>query len=193
MHGMDVLRPAPGSTALVFGAGPTGLLLAQLVAHGGAANVTVAAPTAFKLDTARALGIDRTYVMDRSDLAGDVVALRELSGGEGYDIVIDATGDATVVEQCVPLTRNGGTALFYGVTNEEDLVRVSPYDIFRRELTIRGSFAEISSFPAAIEALRSGRLKTDGIITHRFGLEDYGKALETLRSDQTAHKIVMVL
>ncbi len=192
MHGMDVLRPPSGSTALVIGAGPTGLLLAQLVAHGGAASVTVAAPTAFKLDTARALGIDRTYRMDRSDLPGDVAALRELSGGEGYDTVIDATGDPTVCEVCVPLTRNGGTALFYGVTDEEDLVRVSPYDIFRRELTIRGSFAEISSFPPAITALRSGRLRTDGIITHRFPLEEYGAALEALRSDPEAHKVVMV-
>ena len=193
MHGMDVLRPQSGSTALVFGAGPTGLLLAQLVAHGGAAHVTVAAPTAFKLETARGLGIDATYVMDRGDLAGDVSALRELSGGEGFDTVIDATGDPTVCEVCVPLARNGGTAVFYGVTDEEDLVQVSPYDIFRRELTIRGSFAEISSFPPALTALRSGRLRTDGIITHRFGLDDYGLALETLRSDQTAHKVVLVV
>jgi D-arabinitol dehydrogenase (NADP+) len=193
MHGMEVLRPPAGSTALVFGAGPTGLLLAQLIAHGGAAHVTVAAPTAFKLDTARTLGIDRTYQMDRADLPGSVTALRDMSGGEGFDTVVDATGDATVCEVCLRLTRNGGTALFYGVTNEEDLVSVSPYDIFRRELTIRGSFAEISSFPESLTALRSGRLRTDGIITHRFGLDDYGQALETLRSDKTAHKVVVML
>lgn len=192
MHGVDVLRPVAGATALVFGAGPTGLLLAQLVGRGGAAHVTVAAPTAFKLDTARALGIDATMVMDRSRLADNVKSLLEMSGGAGYDIVIDATGDPTVCAVCLPLTRNGGTTMFYGVTDEADLVSVSPYDIFRRELTIKGSFAEINSFPQAIAALSSGRARTDGLITHRFALDDYGKALEALRSDKTVHKIVIV-
>lgn len=190
-HGMDVLRVTPGATALVLGAGPTGQLLAQFVRSSGAAHVTVAGPTAFKLDTARRLGADRTFVMDRADLPGDVAQLRELSGKDGYDVVIDATGAAEVCAVCVPLTRNGGTTVFYGVTDESDLVQVSPYDIFRRELTIKGSFAEINSFPAALEALRSGRVKTDGMITHRFGLDDYAKALETLRFDKTRHKIVV--
>src|SRR5262249_9539591 len=52
MHGMDLLALRPGSDALIFGAGPTGLVLAQLLAHNGAARVVVAAPTAFKLDLA---------------------------------------------------------------------------------------------------------------------------------------------
>jgi D-arabinitol dehydrogenase (NADP+) len=53
VHGLDVLALEPGSDVLVFGAGPTGLLMAQLLLHGGAARVTVAAPTQFKLDLAR--------------------------------------------------------------------------------------------------------------------------------------------
>ena len=191
-HGVDVIAPRHGSTALVFGAGPTGLLLAQLLRAAGASHVTVAAPTAFKLDLATTLGADSTYRMDRGDLAGDVRSLRDLSGGSGYDVVVDATGAARVAEVLVPLTRNGGTAVFYGVTDEEDLVAVSPYDVFRRELTIRGSFAEISSFPAALAALRAGRARTDGMITHRFPLDRYGEALEALRSDATAHKVVVV-
>ena len=97
-----------------------------------------------------------------------------------------------MAEVLLPLTRNGGTAVFYGVTDEADRVSISPYDVFRRELTIKGSFAEISSFPAAIAALRAGRARTDGLITHRFGLADYGQALEALRSDRTAHKVVVV-
>ncbi len=97
-----------------------------------------------------------------------------------------------MAEVLLPLTRNGGTAVFYGVTDEADRVSVSPYDVFRRELTIKGSFAEISSFPAAIAALRAGRARTDGLVTHRFALEDYGAALEALRSDRTAHKVVVV-
>src|SRR3954447_2807040 len=48
MHGLESLQVRPGATALVFGAGPTGLLLAQLIKSGGASSVTVAAPTQFK-------------------------------------------------------------------------------------------------------------------------------------------------
>ena len=94
-------------------------------------------------------------------------------------------------EQCVPLTRSGGTVMFYGVTEPEDLVRVSPYDVFRREITIKGSFAEIDSFPAAIAALRTGRAGTEGLITHRFKLDDYAHVLDALRSDRTVHKIMI--
>src|SRR5580692_635284 len=179
----------PGSSALVFGAGPTGLLLAQLIARGGAADVTVAASSAFKLSRAQELGIDQTFLMDRADLAGDAAALLAASGG--FDAVVDATGSAAVSEQCVPLTRSGGTVMFYGVTEPEDRVRVSPYDVFRREITIKGSFAEIDSFPAAIAALRTGRARTAGLITHRFKLDEYPGALEALRSDRTVHKIII--
>jgi D-arabinitol dehydrogenase (NADP+) len=189
MHGVETLAPRPGSSALVFGAGPTGLLLAQLIARGGAVSVTVAASSAFKLSRAAELGIDATFLMDRADLAGDAAKLKATSGG--FDIVVDATGSAAVSEQCVPLTRSGGTVMFYGVTEPEDLVRVSPYDVFRREITIKGSFAEIDSFPAAIAALRTGRARADGLITHRFKLDDYADALAALRSDRTVHKIII--
>src|SRR6202011_1985232 len=50
---------------------PAGLLLAQLIARGGATSVTVAASSAFKLKRAEDLGLDATFLMDRADLAGD--------------------------------------------------------------------------------------------------------------------------
>ncbi|MFC4224669.1 zinc-dependent alcohol dehydrogenase family protein [Lysinibacter cavernae] len=192
MHGLETLTVKPGSTALVFGAGPTGLLLAQLLVSGGAAKVTVAASSAFKLERATALGVDDTYLMNRETLDTSVSDLLERSGGEGFDIVVDATGSPAVSERTVGLTRSGGTVMFYGVTGPDDRVSLSPYDIFRREITIKGSFAEISAFPATIQALHTGRARTDGIITHRFSLDEYGAAMETLRSDPTAHKIVIV-
>jgi D-arabinitol dehydrogenase (NADP+) len=191
VHGLETLAVPPGSSALVFGAGPTGLLLAQLLKHGGAASVTVAASTRFKLERAEALGVDATVLMDRGDLAGSVRRLRELSGGGGFDVVVEATGAPEVGEQCVPLTRSGGTVLVYGVTGPDERISISPYDVFRREITIKGSFAEIDAFPAAIAAMRAGRVRADGLITHRFPLEEYGKALEALRTDRTVHKIVL--
>ena len=192
MHGLESLQIRPGATALVFGAGPTGLLLAQLIRSGGAASVTVAAPTPFKLETARALGVDQTVLIDRADMEGNRARLLEASGADGYDYVVEATGSTAIGNICVPLTRNGGTVLVYGVTRADETVSFHPFDVFRREITIKGSFAEMTSFGAAIRALRSGRARTDGIITHRFSLDDYGKALDAVAGDRTAHKVVIV-
>jgi D-arabinitol dehydrogenase (NADP+) len=192
MHGLETLQIRPGATALVFGAGPTGLLLAQLIRSGGAASVTVAAPTPFKLETAKALGVDQTILIDRADMEGNRARLLEASGADGYDYVVEATGSTAIGNICVPLTRNGGTVLVYGVTRGDETVSFHPFDVFRREITIKGSFAEMTSFGAAIRALRSGRARTDGIITHRFSLDDYGKALDAVAGDRTAHKVVIV-
>jgi D-arabinitol dehydrogenase (NADP+) len=190
LHGLETLRPQPGSTALVLGSGATGLLLAQLLATGGVAHVTVASPSQSQLDRAEALGIDSTVLIDRDLPEQSARKLYEHSEG-GYDNVVEATGSARVGAQCVRLTRDGGTVMVYGVTHPEDTFEVHPYDIFRREITIKGSFAEIASFPAAIAALRSGRVRTDGLITHRYGLDEYGRALDDFTNDKSLHKAVV--
>jgi D-arabinitol dehydrogenase (NADP+) len=192
MHGLESLELRPGATALIFGAGPTGLLFAQLLVHGGAAHVTVAASSQFKLDRAQALGIDQTLLVDRANLEATAARLKTMSDG-GFDVVVEATGSAKVGELCVPLTRSGGTVLVYGVTEPTDRISFSPFDVFRREITIRGSFAEINSFASAIRALRSGRARTTGLITHRFSLDNYGDALNALRTDRSVHKIVVTV
>jgi D-arabinitol dehydrogenase (NADP+) len=193
MHGLETLDLRPGGSALVLGAGPTGLLLAQLIGSGGATSVTVADIVPFKLETAAGLGVDKTVHITK-DAAANIDLLRDASpNGDGYDVVVEATGATAVGNICVPLTRNGGTVLVYGVTRPDERLSVSPFELFRREITIKGSYAEMTSFAAAIAALRTGRVRTDGIISHRFSLDDYGKALDTLASDPTAHKVVIVV
>ncbi len=188
IHGVDRLHVAPGSSALVFGAGPTGLILAQLLAKSGAAHVTVAAPSEHKLKLALALGVDAAVPIGRD---GSGYERLTVGSPDGYDIVVDATGAAAVTERALPLVRDGGTLLIYGVTSPDDRVAISPYDVYRREITIIGSFAQISSFPDALNALRNGRVRTEGLITHRFPLERFGDALTAVSSDPTAHKVVI--
>jgi len=190
MHGAAQLAMRPGSTALLFGAGPTGLILAQLLAHGGAAHVAVAAPTEFKLELARSFGIDETILVNRADPAASAAKILA-THPDGFDVVVDATGSSRVTEECPQLARDGGTILVYGVTDPADRIAVSPYEIYRRELTIKGSFAQSHSFDQAIAALRSGRVRTDGIINRRFTLEEFGAALDALSSDEAAHKVVI--
>jgi D-arabinitol dehydrogenase (NADP+) len=190
VHGMDVLSLRQGSDVLVFGAGPTGLVLAQLILHGGAARVVVAAPTAFKLDLARSYGIDRVVQIDRNAPGAAIGALRSLAP-EGFDVVVDATGAPSVIGECLPLVKIGGTFMVYGMADESATVPISPYDIFRRELTIKGSFAQTHCFDRAIAHLRSGRVRTDGIVTHTFPIERFAAALDSVRGDPTCLKAVI--
>jgi D-arabinitol dehydrogenase (NADP+) len=177
VHGLDRLQMDVGSTVVVFGAGPTGLILTQLLRASGAFDVTVCGSTQFKLDLAAQYGATRTVLVDRAD---PVATQRTLSAAipHGYDVVIDATGALGMLALAIPITRTGGTVLVYGMTNETDVWPVSPYEIFRRELAIVGSVSQVNCFDRAVLALRNGIVKGEGFVTHRFGLEQYADALE---------------
>jgi D-arabinitol dehydrogenase (NADP+) len=189
VHGLDILAPAPGSNILLLGAGPTGLILAQLLRASGSGRLTVAAPTQFKLDIATSYGADHTVRIDRGTSLTDTEI--PAIAPEGFDIVIDATGSASILGQCLALTRDGGTLFVYGMCPETAAVNWSPYEIFRRELTIKGSFSQAFSFSRALEFLRTGRVRSDGLITHRFPLERYADAIETSRNDRSCIKAVI--
>ncbi len=181
VHGVDVLDLRPGSDVLVFGAGPTGLLLSQLLIHGGAARLTVAAPSAHKLELARAFGADAAVQLDRGDPEQGIARLRDIAPS-GFDVVVEATGSPAVLAHAPQLSRIGGTVLVYGMADAGDRVPFSPYDIFARELTIKGSFAQTHCFDRALLALRTGRVRTDGIVTDVLPLERFDRALDAVAS-----------
>lgn len=190
LHGLDVLGLRPGSSVLLFGAGPTGLILTQLLARSGAGHLVVAAPTAAKLELARAGGADATVLLDRQRPEAGYTQLRDLAPA-GFDVVIDATGAPAVLAQTLALTRTGGTVFVYGMTPETSVWAVSPYDVFRRELTIKGSFAQQFSFDRALGALRTGRVDPRSMISKRFDLDSYGDALAAV-ADSSVVKVVIV-
>lgn len=189
VHGMDVLALKPGADVLMIGAGTTGLLLAQLLVHGGAGRVTMAAPTEFKLALATSYGVDRVVQITR-DPGRTLESLRHLAP-DGFDVAIDVTGASSVVQLLPDLVAANGTVFVYGMCDEEDRVHWRPYDIFRRQLRVLGSFAQVNCFDRSLAMLRSGRVRTDGLITHRFTLDEYGGALEALASDPTCLKAVV--
>ncbi len=189
LHGLDVLAVPPGADVLVLGAGPTGLVLTSLLASGGAGRLVVAAPNEAKLALARARGADEVVVLRRDDPGAGAVALRELAP-EGFDVVVEATGAPAVLATTLDLVRTGGTVFVYGVPPEAAVWPVSSYDVFRRELTIKGSFAQQHSFDRALRVLRSGRVDPQGIVTHRFDLDSYAAALAAT-ADSSVVKAVL--
>lgn len=177
LHGTEVLDAKPGSDVLLFGAGPTGQVLAQLVKLNGAARLVVAAPPGRKLDLISRLAADDVVAMDRQNPEVHRKRLQELSPN-GFDYVIEATGAAPVCEEALRFVRRRGTLLVYGVYPEKAFAKFSPFDLFRGEISIKGSFAQVDSFSRALAYLERGRVKVDEIVTEEIPLSEYQRALE---------------
>jgi D-arabinitol dehydrogenase (NADP+) len=79
----------------------------------------------------------------------------------------------------------------YGMTAEADRWPVQPYEVFRRELTIKGSFAQCFSFDRALAALRAGVVDTADLITHRFSIDEYGQALDAVASSDCLKAVLV--
>lgn len=189
LHGVELLGDVLTRSVLVAGAGPSALILAQLLRAAGARRVVVAAPTKFKLDLARRLAGAETVLVDRADFAASDAELRELEP-LGFDVTVDATGSTAVMRTLFDLTKSGGRFLVYGMASPDAVLPIPPFQVFRRQLTIIGAFAQVYDFGRAIRALRSGAVSSDGMITHRFALDDYAAALEAVGSSECIKAVV---
>lgn len=154
-HGIDKIAPSMGSTVLVFGAGPTGLILAQLLRINGGCKVVIAAPAGLKMDLAKKLGAGDEFVETPRDKSDAEKTMRELKEKYpyGFDIVVEATGNSRILEDSIHFVTKGGKLVVYGVYGDEDLVRFEPNKIFKEEIQILGSFSQVNKFPAAIDYL----------------------------------------
>ena len=190
VHGMDVIGLTPGSDVLLFGAGPTGIVLAQLLKLNGAAHLTVAAPAGPKLDLAAKLAADEVVAIDRNNYEPHRAYLLD-KHPRGFDTVIEATGAAQLCEESLQYARMGGQVIVYGVYPEAARISWSPTEIFRRELTIKGSFAQTHCLDRALAYLESGQVKVDEVVTQTFPLSGYANALAALRGRQGIKNVVM--
>ena len=190
MHGMDVIDTKPGSEVLLFAAGPTGLILAQLLKRNGAANLVVAAPAGPKLDLMKKLAADKVIEIDKKDSSKHQKEIL-LRYPNLFDTVIEATGVASLFADAIKYSRKGGQLIAYGVYDDTKEVLISPSEIFMKELTIKGSFAQTHCFDRAVMYLENGMVKADEIVTHELALADYGKALQMM-NDRVGIKIALI-
>ena len=189
VHGMDMIDVQNGDNILMFGAGPTGIILAQLLKHGGAGNMVVAAPSQFKLDILKKMGI-RTVKIERDNDSVNEAAIKEICP-QGYDIIVDATGSSKITQACFKYAKKGSKIVIYGVCDEADKISISPYEVFSNEYKIIGSFAQTHCFDRALNALETGIVQVKDLISHRFSLSDYEKGLETVMSGKGSIKVLI--
>jgi len=189
VHGVDRIAPRFGDSILMFGAGPTGIILAQLLRRAGGGRMVIADPHPEKLDILRKYGFTDLVVMDKADPSKHTEAIKALQP-KGFDIVIDATGAASVFAGCFNFVHMGSKIVSYGVCAADAKVPVSPYEIFSQEYTILGSFAQTHCFGRALEYLESGAVQVKELISHELPLEEYGKGLQLIM-DKKARKVVI--
>ncbi|KAK7205262.1 putative sorbitol dehydrogenase [Myxozyma melibiosi] len=183
-HGLDKIRPEIGSSVLMFGAGPTGLVLAQLLRNNGGCHVVLAANAGSKMALAKSLDCADEYIeLDRKNPEAQFQKLKD-DNKYGFDIVVEATGSAKILEDAINYVRRGGKLVVYGVYNNSARVTWPPSKIFGDEITILGSFSETYMFPAAIAYLDGAnpKVKVGGIVNKTFKLEQWEECLESMRN-----------
>lgn len=180
VRGYDVLRSRLGAHILVYGSGTMGLMMLELAKRTGAASVDVVDVNPERLATARLLGVSAAAA--NAD---------ELDRPQGWDVVVDATGNAAAIQDGLDRVAKAGTFLQFGVADYATRVTVDPYRIYNQEITITGSMAVLHSFERAAELFAAGVLDPSVLISDRLPLSSYPQALDRFASG-VGRKIVVV-
>ncbi|MCX4668123.1 zinc-dependent alcohol dehydrogenase family protein [Streptomyces sp. NBC_01381] len=180
VRGYDVLRAQLGAHVLIYGSGTMGLMMLELAKRTGAASVEVVDLNPDRLATARQLGV-----------SGSAANADELERPQGWDIVVDATGNAGAIQDGLGRVAKAGTFLQFGVADYATRVSIDPYRIYNQEITITGSMAVLHSYERAAELFAGGVLDPDVFISDRLPLAAYPEALERFASG-VGRKIVVV-
>ncbi|MBN1459317.1 MAG: zinc-dependent alcohol dehydrogenase family protein [Armatimonadetes bacterium] len=187
IHGIDRAGVDSGDVVVIIGAGTIGLILLQLAMLRGAATTIVSEPQPEKRARAQTLGAARVVDPQREDL--EQIA-RNATEGAGPDVVIECVGGANTAQQAVDLAGVGGRVLLFGVAGENERIHVSPYDIYRREVSITGSFTNPFTHDRAIALLASGRLQVKDLISHRLPLDGVPEGIGLLESGKATKVMV---
>lgn len=188
IYGHERARMSIGDSVLIFGAGPIGLLHLQVALRAGASVVDIVDLKPGRLEIAKSLGARRTILGDDPNLKG---ALHDIEP-RGYDLVIDATGAPKVVENAVQYVKNSGKLLIFGVCPPDAKISISPFEIYKRDIEIIGSFAIRKTYLAALRMMESGYIKVDPLIGGTFPLSEFPKALDIVANGKADMKLVII-
>lgn len=173
----------PGKRYAVLGCGPIGLMFTALLKASGAGLVVATDLSDERLAMARDLGADVLCGRD----VDPVEACLDATGGIGVDAVIDVVG--SLLPQALGCVRKGGDVICFGL-NADSRQTIDQADLAMRGITIHGTFIGHFTFEQAARALASGVIDLDRLITDRFDIDDFGEALDALRSGQSVKVVV---
>jgi len=177
-----------GDVVAIAGAGPLGLGMIAAARMKNPGLLIALDMDDSRLETARACGAD----MGLNPRYEDVIAkVRQLTGGYGCDVYIEATGHPSAVEQGLHMIRKLGTFVEFSVMREPVTV---DWTIIgdTKELTIHGSHLGPYCYPIAIDMLRRGLLPMDRIVTHRLPLSDFQLGIDLVGAGDKSIKVTLI-
>ncbi|MCZ7664546.1 MAG: alcohol dehydrogenase catalytic domain-containing protein [Thermoleophilia bacterium] len=174
LHIVDLSDLRSGGSVAILGAGPIGLLALQVAVTSGAARVLVSEPVAEKRALAERLGADATVDPVSGDLAA---AAAEMTQGRGFDAVIDASGNMRAAAQALAVAGRGATIVLGAVYPADAELGVRPFDLYARELTLRGCWISPYSFTRSLDLL--AKLDVEPLISEIIPLDEIQRAFES--------------
>ncbi|GEB76396.1 zinc-dependent alcohol dehydrogenase family protein [Sporolactobacillus inulinus] len=165
VHGIHELMIRPHYTACVVGDGFMGQIFTAILASMGLKKVAVSGRNPKKVELLKQIGADDVFNPEKEE------------HGETYDLVIECVGVTATQERAIALARRGGQVLMFGVADPEASIQINAYDVFFKELTIKGAFINPHAMQDAIQIM-TNRIDVETLITHELQLEDIPKILD---------------
>jgi L-iditol 2-dehydrogenase len=186
--GVERGRVEAGMTVAIWGHGPLGCLLAMAARQRGA-RVVIVGKAGWRLDRVRELGLGLCVDGPATpDLIGRV---RELTGGQGADVTVDATGRPEAWEEAIAGVGRGGTVVLFGGCAPGSSVRLDTRRAHYEELTLVGAFHHTpSAIRRAVELLESKEIDPLALLTRRVGLAGVKEALAAMERGETMKALV---
>jgi threonine dehydrogenase-like Zn-dependent dehydrogenase len=165
---LDYMKPNVGDWVTIVGQGPIGLLMTQIARLKGCRVIAVDLED-YKLELSQKYGAEAIINAKNED---PIKTVRKLTK-RGSDLVIEAAGTTRTVEQTPYIVRKAGKVALVG--ESEGYLNLSNAD----EALFFTIYLSPVEYPSAIESISRKLVDTKGLITHRFKLEDFEKALQT--------------
>ncbi len=186
LEGGDV----PGSTVFVLGCGPIGCFACGVAKAAGASLVIASDFNDMRLSLAKNMGADVTLNPGRDDV---LARIRELTGGDGVDLVCEMSGHPAGHSQAFAAARLGGRVNLLGTpsrTTEVDFAR----DVIFKGLTLYGVTGRkmYTTWQQMARFLRNGQLDPLPVVTHRFPIEAIADAIGVIKDGKTGKVILEI-
>ncbi|MGW2721237.1 S-(hydroxymethyl)mycothiol dehydrogenase [Streptomyces sp. NPDC001492] len=182
-----------GDSVAVIGCGGVGDAAIVGSNLAGAAKIIAVDLDDRKLETARKLGATHTVNSKETD---PVEAIRELTGGHGADVVIEAVGRPETYKQAFYARDLAGTVVLVGVPTPEMKLELPLLDVFGRGGALKSSWygdcLPSRDFPMLIDLYLQGRLNLDAFVTETIALDEVEKAFERMHGGDVLRSVVVL-
>jgi len=181
-------RPGPEDSVAVVGAGPIGLMALMAARLQGARQVVALEVAERRIEAARLCGADAVIDPSREDAEKRT---RELTDGQGFDVVVECAGQPATVLLAGRLTRTRGRLVIMGVFEKPAPLDLT--DIVFREKVVSGSMSGYGLYDETIRMMTNPGFRGDVLITDRIGLDDLvGKGYHGLLHEKDKHVKMLV-